>query len=97
MRGLWKPVKLAIVDYAEMWKLGITQGVSRPMAPTAGRQRVLDGLGIAAEIRQDILRWETLDQLVKEGACSPLGRKGADVLAKWRQAANNDCRTLNAA
>jgi hypothetical protein len=58
MRGLWTPVKQAIVDHTELWKIGITQGVSRAMAPTAGRQRVLDGLGLAADIRQDISRWE---------------------------------------
>lgn len=75
MRGLWKPVKQAIVDQAEMWTLGITQGVSRAMAPTAGRQRVLDGLGIAADIRRDILRWEALDHRVKEGTCSRLAEK----------------------
>jgi hypothetical protein len=97
MRGLWKPVKQAIVDHAEIWTLGITQGVSRAMAPTAGRQRVLDGLGIAAEIRQDISRWEALDHRVKEGTCSPLGRKGADISVKWRQAANRDCRALKVA
>jgi hypothetical protein len=97
MRGLWKPVKQAIADHAEMWTLGITQGVSRGMAPTAGRQRVLDGLGIAADIRQDIQRWEALDYRVKEGTCSPLGRRGAFVPTKWRLLANDDCRWPKAA
>jgi len=97
MRGLWRPVKLAIVDHVEIWTLGITQGVSRGMAPTAGRQRILDGLSIAADIRQDVLRWEGLDHRVEEGTCSPLGRKASDLPAKWRQAANVDCRALKVA
>ena len=94
MRGLWKPVKQAIIDHAEMWTLGISQGVSRAMAATAGRQRVLDGLSIAADIRQDIRRWESLDHRVTEGTCSPFGRKAADISAKWRIAANDDCRAV---
>jgi hypothetical protein len=97
MRGLWKPVKQAVVDHAEMWTLGITQGVSRALAPTAGRQRVLDGLGIAADIRKDISRWEASDHRLKEATCSPLGRKGAFVPTKWRVLANNDCRWPKAA
>ena len=77
MRGLWKPVKQAIVDHAEIWTLGITQGVSRALAPTAGRQRLLDGLGIAADIRKDIARWEACDHRLKEGTCRrPLDEKG---------------------
>lgn len=95
MRGLWKPVKRAIVDHAEMWKLA--QGVSRQFAPTAGRQRVLDGLEIAADIRRDVLRWESSSDRLAGNPCSPLGAKAADLPAHWRTAANDDCRALNVA
>jgi hypothetical protein len=97
MRGLWKPVKCAIVDHSEMWKLGITQGVSRQLAPTAGRQRVLDGLGIAADIRRDVLRWEGIPHRLSGNPCSPLGSKANDLPEHWRRAANDDCRALTLA
>ena len=77
-----------------MWTLGISQGVSRNFAPTAGRQRDIDGLSIAADIRRDIQRWEALGHRVAEGTCSPLGQKAADISAKWRKAANDDCRAV---
>jgi hypothetical protein len=92
MRGLYKPVRAAVVEQTELWRLGITEGVSRGYAATAGRQRVIDGLEIAADIRRDVMRWEEVTERLPEGTCSPLGRK-ADELGHWRQAANDDCRT----
>lgn len=95
MRGLWKPVKRAIIDHVEMWKLA--QGVSRQFAPTAGRQRVLDGLEIAADIRRDVLRWEGCSHRLTGNPCSPLGIRACDLPAHWRTAANDDCRAVNVA
>jgi hypothetical protein len=46
LRGLWKPVKQAVVDHTEMWTLGITQGVSRAMAPIEQKARTNRGLVI---------------------------------------------------
>jgi hypothetical protein len=58
MRSVWSPVKLAIIDNVEMWRLGTTQGVGRQMAATAGRQRVIEGLRLAVSIRKDMVRSE---------------------------------------
>lgn len=92
MRALYEPVKHAIVDHTEMWKLGITQGVSRQLAPTAGRQRVVDGLRIAADIRKDVEGWERNSGRLSGNPCSPLGRKAGDLPPSWRTAANDNCR-----
>jgi hypothetical protein len=56
MRSLWSPVKLAIFDHVEMWRLGTTQGARRDVAPAVGRQRVIEGLRLAAAIRRGMAR-----------------------------------------
>lgn len=61
MRTLWSPVKLAIVDHEEMYRLGLTQGARREIAPAVGRQRIIEGLRIAGAIRMGITRSEKGD------------------------------------
>lgn len=61
LRNLWLPVMLAIVDHTEMYRLGITQGARRDIAPAVGRQRVIEGLRIADSIRKGITRSEKRD------------------------------------
>ncbi len=52
MGSLWKPVKLAVIDRVELHELGTTQGVGRDLAGAVGRQRVIEGLRIAASLRK---------------------------------------------
>lgn len=78
MRTLWTPVKLAIHDHMEMYRLGISQGVRREPAAAVGRQRVIEGLRIADSIRKGIARGdlrnthpttgplESLDELIRD-------------------------------
>lgn len=58
MRTLWNPVKLAVVDRIELNELGTSDGVGPSGAAAAGRQRVIEGLRIAASIRSEISRHE---------------------------------------
>lgn len=94
LRCLWKPLVQAIRYNRPMGDIGRDTGVAKGVAAAVGRQRVIDGLEMAAGVRRDVARWERLNEAHTPHVCGPLGQKGRHLPKLWREAANDDARRM---